>query len=146
MRYTDIDRRIDAVAANQLGAFSRQQAYEAGASERFVARRVADRSWCRATDGVFVLARSDGTWRRQCKIAELSVEGSAIAGHSAAVLHGIPGFKAGPIELWTPIASRFHNPIAKIHRYAGAKLTVVEGFQVTTVAQTLADEAIVLSP
>ena len=95
---------------------------------------------------MFVLASSQGTWRRQCKIAELSVEGSAIAGHSAAALHGIPGFREGPIELWTPLTAKFRNPVAKIHRYAGAKLTIVEGFQVTTVAQTLVDEAMVLGP
>jgi putative AbiEi antitoxin of type IV toxin-antitoxin system len=73
MRYTDVDRRIEALAGKQFGAFSRQQALELGASERFVKRRVRDGHWARPVQAVYVLATSQGTWKRQCKIAELSV-------------------------------------------------------------------------
>jgi len=146
MRYTEIDRSIEALAAKQYGVFSREQAFELGASERFVARRLAQKHWTRPTGAVYALAQSAGTWKRQCKIAELSVDGAAIAGRSAAVLHGIPGFKAGRVELWTPINAKFRNPIARIHRYAGATLTIVDGIRVTTVPQTLFDAAIVLDP
>ena len=146
MRYTEIDRRIDVLAGKQYGAFSRRQAYEAGASERFVVRRAAENEWFRPVRGVFVLTRSAGTWMRQCKIAELSVEGSAIAGHSALVLHAVPNFRSGPIELWTPITARFRHRIATIHRHAAAELTVVDGIRVTTVAQSLIDDAMSLSP
>src|SRR5262245_15926921 len=71
MRYTEIDRRIDALAATQFGAFSRQQAFDLGASERMVKRRLAERHWTRPVAAVYVLTRSAGTWNRQCKIAEL---------------------------------------------------------------------------
>ena len=41
MRTTTIDERIGATASRQYMAFSRQQAFEAGASMRFIERRVA---------------------------------------------------------------------------------------------------------
>ena len=36
MRYTEIDRRIECACRRQFGVFSRQQAFDLGASERFV--------------------------------------------------------------------------------------------------------------
>jgi hypothetical protein len=139
MRYTDIDRRIEALAGKQFGAFTRQQAFELGASERFVQRRLASRDWIRPVPAVLVLAHSPGTWRRQCKIAELSVEDSALAGFAAAALHELAGFRPGHVELVVPVNSYCAHPFATLHRYAGAKLTVVDGLRVTTIAQTLFD-------
>lgn len=139
MRHTEIDLRIELIAGKQQGAFSRKQAFAAGASERFVTRRLAEKRWIRAAPAVYVLASSQGTWLRQCKVAELSVDDGAIAGHTALVLHGVPGFKGGGIELWTPVNSNVRSPVARIHRYAGAALTSVKGMRVTTVAQALFD-------
>lgn len=90
---------------------------------------------------MYALARSPGTWLRQCKIAELSVDGSAIAGRPAGALHGLTGFRPGPVELLVPANASSRHPLAQLHRYAGAKLTTVEGIRVTTVAQTLFDVA-----
>jgi very-short-patch-repair endonuclease len=146
MRYTDVDRRIEALAGKQFGAFSRQQAFDLGASERFVKRRLRERHWVRAVSAVYVLATSRGTWKRQCKIAELSVAGSAIAGSAAAALHELTGFRPGPIELVGPVNSCCIHPFAVVHRYAGAKLTTVEGIAVTTIAQNLFDLASRVSP
>ena len=120
-------------------AFSRQQAFDRGASERFVQRRLASGDWIRPVTAVYALARSPGTWKRQCKIAELSVAGSAIAGSAAAALHKLDGFRPGRIELVAPVNSFCIHPFATVHRYSGAKLTVVEGIAVTTIAQTLFD-------
>jgi very-short-patch-repair endonuclease len=78
---------------------------------------------------------------RQCKVAELSVDGSAIAGFAAAALHDIPGYRPCHIELVaTANASRAH-PFATVHRYAGVKTTTVKGIRVTTYAQTVCDIA-----
>jgi len=146
MRYTDIDRQIEALAGKQFGAFSREQAFKIGASERFVKRRLTERHWLRPVNAVYVIATSAGTWKRQCKIAELSVHGAAVAGRSALALHEASGFKPGPIELLGPVnASRVH-PFATVHRYAGAKLTVVDGIRVTTIPQSLFDVASRVSP
>jgi very-short-patch-repair endonuclease len=141
MRHTDIDHHIDALAARQLGAFSRKQAFDIGASEQFVYRRLRSKHWIRPAPGVYALASSPGTWLRQCKIAELSVDGSAVAGFAAAVLHEIPGYRSGHIELVASAnASRTH-PFATVHRYAGVKTTTVKGIRTTTYAQTVCDIA-----
>jgi hypothetical protein len=146
MRYTEIDRRIEALAGKQFGAFSRQQAFELGASERFVQRRLASRDWLRPAPAVLVLASSSRTWKRQCKIAELSVEDSALAGFAAAALHELTGFRPGHVELVVPVNSYCTHPFATLHRYAGAKLTLVDGLRVTTIAQTLFDLPTRVSP
>ena len=139
MRYTEIDRQIERLASKQHGAFSRQQAFTIGASERFVSRRLAERHWTRPAPGVYVLASSQGTWLRQAKSAELSVPGSALAGFAAAAHHEIPGFKRGSLELLIPAHANSRNSVARCHRYTGAKLTVVNGIAVTDLAQTIAD-------
>jgi very-short-patch-repair endonuclease len=146
MRRTEIDQHIEALAARQHEVFSRQQAFDLGASERFVARRLADKWWIRQVPAVYALATSPGTWLRQCKVAELSVSGSAIAGSAALALHGITGFKPGPLELLVPINAPCRHPTAVVHRYSGASLTTVQGIRATTVAQSLFDTAIVCSP
>ena len=146
MRYTEIDRRIEALAAKQFGAFSRQQAFELGASERMVKRRLGERHWIRPVSAVYVLAASAGTWKRQCKIAELSVDDSAVAGFAAAALHELAGFRPGAIELVVPVNSYCTHPFATLHRYAGAELTTVSGIRVTTIAQTLFDLPSRVSP
>lgn len=146
MRHTEIDARIERIAARQFGSFSRQQAFEAGASERFVQRRLSDGHWARPVPGVYVLRSSAGSWRRQCKVAELSVSGSAIAGRSAAVLHSFEGFRPGRVELLVPVNASCRHGFAVTHRYAGAALTSVDGIQVTTISQTLFDLAARVDP
>ncbi len=139
MRYTDIDRQIERLAGRQHGAFSRQQAFEIGASERFVQRRLGDGSWVRVVPGVMVLPGSTGSWLRECKVGELSVVESAIGGFTAAALHQLNGFRPGPIELVAPVNSYCRHPTAVVHRYAGASITTVDGIAVTTIAQTVFD-------
>ncbi len=141
MRYTDIDRQIEALAAKQFGAFSRQQAFTIGASERFVQRRLTHKDWLRVAPAVYALPASRGTWRRQCKIAELASDGGGIAGATAAALHGLAGFRPGPIEVALAVNSASRPLPGTAHRYAGALLTTVDGIRVTTVAQTLFDVA-----
>ena len=141
MRYTDIDRQIEALAATQHGAFRQQQAFTMGVSDRYVRRRLAQGNWRRPAPGVLVLASSAGTWRRQCKIAELSVDESAVAGHVAAALHELTGFRARPDRAGRSLHASCRQRVAVVLRYAGAKLTTIDGIRVTTVAQTLFDLA-----
>ncbi len=139
MRFTEIDNNIGALAAKQYGVFSRKQAFALGASDRFVQRRLAEKHWLKPVAAVYALADSSGTWKRQCKIAELSVEGSAIAGRTAAALHRLPGFRPGAVELVVSANNFCGHPWATLHRYSGAKLTSVDGIAVTTIEQTLFD-------
>jgi very-short-patch-repair endonuclease len=141
MRYTEIDRRIEALAAKQYSAFSREQAFKAGATDRFVSRRLKERIWLRPEPAVYVLASSAGTWLQRCKIAELSVPGAALAGPAAAAIHGFEGFGQPRPELVVPANANCRSQIAVCHRYSGAKLTTVKGIRATTVAQTVFDLA-----
>jgi hypothetical protein len=93
-----------------------------------------------------VLSTSAGTWKRQCKIAELSVDGAAVAGFTAAAIHDLTGFRPGRIELVVPVNSYCTHPFATLHRYAGARLTTLDGIAVTTIAQTLFDLSTRVSP
>lgn len=141
MRYTEIDRRIEAVARRQHHAFTRQQALDCGASEQFIKRRLAERVWGRPMPGVYVLASSPGTWLRQLKIVELSVPGSAIAGLAAAALHRFTGFRFGRPELILPPTANTRHPLAVCHRYVGAATTTVDRIAVTTIPQSFHDIA-----
>ena len=58
----------------------------------------------------------------------------------------LPGFRPGSIELVVPVNAYCKHTLAITHRYAGAKLTTVEGIAVTTVAQSLFDLALRLGP
>lgn len=146
MKAFEFDRKIEAIARRQHGAISRAQVFAAGGSDRIVHRRLAEGSWSRPISGVYVLRWSSGTWLRQCKIAELSVPGSAVAGHSAAALHELDGFRRGHIELVSAPNSSQRHPFATVHRYAGALTTKVHGITVTSIAQTAFDLAISTRP
>jgi very-short-patch-repair endonuclease len=145
MRTTIIDERIEAVASRQHMAFSRQQAFEAGASMRFIERRVAAGDWVRTAQGVYVLRGAPGSWLRECKIAELSVPGSAVAKCAGAALQDLTSFRPCRVELAVPPTSRTRSSRAVLHRYAGIQTTTVKGIRVTTIAQTLFDIAPVVS-
>lgn len=134
------------MASVQYGAFSRQQAFVAGATDRFVHRRLAAGVWIRVLPGVYVLATWRGTWLRQCKIAELSVAGSSVACRTAAALDDLTGFRQGPIELVIPANASTRHTTATVHRFAGALTTEVKGIRTTTIAQTLCDVAGFVSP
>jgi very-short-patch-repair endonuclease len=145
MRTTIIDERIEALASRQHQAFSRQQAFEAGASVRFIERRVAAGDWVRTAQGVYVMRGSPGSWLRECKIAELSVPDSAVAVCAGAALQDLTGFRPGRVELAVPPTTRTRSTRAVLHRFAGIETTTVKGIRVTTIAQTLFDVAPVVS-
>lgn len=139
MRTTIIDEAILAIARRQHGTFSREQAFAAGASRRFVDRRLAAGDWLRLDNAVYALPSFAPTYLRQLKAAELGTRDSAIAGRAAGALHGLTGYRPVRPELVVPETVRRTAKLATVHRYAGARLTVVEGIRVTTVAQTLCD-------
>jgi very-short-patch-repair endonuclease len=139
MRSTAIDEAILAIARRQHGALSREQAFAAGASSRFIDRRLAAGDWYRLDTGVYALPAFPPTYLRQYKAAELSVRDSAIAGLAAGALLELTGYRVVWPELVVPPTARRKAKLATIHRYAGAKLTTVKGIRVTSEAQTLCD-------
>ena len=138
---TPADEAVAALAARQYGAFNRAQAFAAGVSGRMIDRRLQHGDWVRLDHGVYGLAHSRGTWLRQLKVAELGATDAAIAGRAAAALHELAGFRPGRPEICVPLTSTTRGRVARVHRYAGARVTTVKGLRCTTIAQTLFDLA-----
>ena len=141
MRATDIDRRINALAAKQHWLFNRQQACGLGASERMIARRIAERAWTNPEPSVYGIAGHLMTWQRGLKASELGTPNSAVGGFAAAALHRLPDMRPGHPELVAPPGTSARGKLATIHREAGFLTTIVDGITVTTIAQTLFDIA-----
>jgi hypothetical protein len=141
MRSTDIDRQIHELAARQLWLFNRLQASGLGASERMIARRVAEKVWTNPEPSVFGIAGHPLTWRRALKASELGTPNSAVGGLAAAALLRLTDFRQGRPELVAPPGTSSRGKLATIHREAGFITTVVDGIRVTTIAQTLFDVA-----
>jgi very-short-patch-repair endonuclease len=137
---------VAALARQQYGAFSRSQAFRIGVTDRMVHRRLASHDWLRPCSGVYVVASAPPTWLQRCKVAELSVPGSALAGRAAAALHGFEGFGQCRPELVVSANSSHRSDVADCHRYSGAKLTTVKGLRVTSIAQTVFDVSISAGP
>lgn len=132
------DLLLDHVARRQHGAFNRSQTLAVGFTDTMVRRRLAGGRWIRLDDGVYALASHPFTWRRQCMAATLTTPGSAIAGNSAAVLHGLPPFRAGGVELLVPrVARSTRTPLARVRSASCFRSTTVDGVPCLTVADTV---------
>lgn len=139
MRTTVVDDAVLEIARRQHGVFSREQAFEGGASVRFIERRLASGAWIRIDNAVYALPAFAPTYLRQLKAAELGSRGAAIAGRAAAAFHELTGFRPVRPAIVVPPTVRAKTKLADVHRYAGAQIVVVKGIRVTSVAQTFFD-------
>ena len=137
----DLDRRIDAIARRQCGAFSLDQVRVSGGDEQSVAHRISLGRWVRLAPAVCAVAAYPGTFERQCWAAVLGERDAAAGGFTAAYLRDFRGFTPGRPELVVPTNGNARSPIATIHRYEAAAVTKLRGLPVTTPAQTLFDLA-----
>jgi hypothetical protein len=112
----EADRIIDATARRQHGAFSREQALAAGLTPRMIDHRRASGAWSTLARSVYALSSHPFTWLQQAKAAELSVPGAALSHGAAAFLHGIPGARAGGLDLTMPPGRHGTSRIATVHR------------------------------
>jgi|GEM_PF-816086 len=141
MRYTVIDEKLRKLAARQYWLVGRRQAFELGASTRFLDRRLQTGDLVRVERSVYGYAGHAMTWVRRLKAAELGTPEAAIAGLAAAALHGLAGFRRGGPEIVVPPGAICRHPTLVVHRQVGIRTTVVEGVRTTTIAQTLFDVA-----
>lgn len=135
-----IDRAIETLARKQHGVFNVRQVIELGGDRHLAKRRCASGAWIRLARGVYALRGNPPSVQRQLKAAELSVRGSAVSGTSAAVLHRLPGFRLGRIEISAPRTAGW-SPLARTRHRVPLPTTWIDGIRVTTVAQTLCDVA-----
>ncbi|MCU0270704.1 MAG: endonuclease domain-containing protein [Acidimicrobiales bacterium] len=137
----DIDRGIAALARSQHGAFHRAQVQALGGDDSYIRRRLVNGSWVRLDRAVFALASHPGTWLRQAKAAELSLPDAALSGRSAAVLHGLTGFRPGALELTVAPSCRGSSRLATVRRREDLPTCRVSGIHVVSLAQTVCDVA-----
>src|SRR5438270_9486083 len=89
---------IAATAAHQHGTFSRRQVLAAGGSDDLIERRLATGAWHRVAAGVYAVAGSVKTWRRELSAACLEAGPEAVASHnSAGALWGLGGFSGNSV-------------------------------------------------
>lgn len=96
----ETDAAVEAVARRQFGAFNLAQAMQAGATDRLVRARVHSGRWTQLDAAVFAIAGAPDIWERRLTSAHLGETGHvAVSFASAAAVHGMFGFRPGPVEL-----------------------------------------------
>jgi hypothetical protein len=139
------DEDVAPIFARQHGLITRGQA---GDGCRIRTRLETGR-WVRVGGGVYRLAGVRVTWEQRALAACLIAGPHAVVSHrSAAVLLGISGFRAGPLEISVPPRRSNRNPLARVHRLTlGPRdRTVRDNIPVTHPVRTLADLARIVAP
>jgi very-short-patch-repair endonuclease len=139
------DRAVEAIARRQHGVFLRQQAFDAGFTDRMIGRRIASAAWLRLDPGLYALGTHPFTWLRQAKAAELSLPGSALSHRAGAVLHEVPGFRSASIDLTVAPGSSSRSRFATVHRRQLFDSVIRHGIRVTTLERVVFDLAPQLS-
>ena len=135
---------ISATARSQHGVINRQQAIDAGLSDRQIRYRVESGDWITLDRGVYALASAPATWRRQVMAAILSKKDAIASGLTAGSLHSIPGCRRVRPEITIPNTASPGSPLAVVRRRADfvAIDTVLMGrIPTASVAETLFDLA-----
>jgi very-short-patch-repair endonuclease len=136
---------LDQVLRRQHGAFSRQQAIEAGFTPRMIDRRVTAERWRRLDHGIYRHPAHPVTWHQRCHAALLTDPRAVLGGRTAAVVHGLVGFRPGRIEITVPPAAHHGDRLARVRRSALIESQVVDGLRVNSLALSLVEVAGVVS-
>ena len=128
-------------AGTQFGFITRAQALEYGMSTDAIKRRMKAGLWLSAGPSLYFIDGAPKSSRQELMQACLLLEG-VVAGRSAAVVHGLLGFRAQAVEVVT-MRSFMRAPkgvIAHRTNYLPPEdVTAVGGLPVTTPARTLLD-------
>jgi hypothetical protein len=131
----EIQRALESLARKQHGVFHRRQALRFGFTHEMIERRLASGVWIRVGGDVYGFPSHAGTWRRQCMAATLTVPAGAISDSPAAVLHGAPTFRPGPIVVVTRHGTTHRSALARVResRTVG-RFVIVDGIRVVSKA------------
>lgn len=135
------DARCRELARSQFGLITRAQALEQGISPEAIKRRVRAELWLRVGPGLYLFDGAPTSFRQELMQACLLFEG-VVAGRSAAVVHGLLGFRPHDAEVVTMRSFRLLLPGVIVHRtkyLPPEDVTAVGGLPVTTPARTLLD-------
>lgn len=131
-------------AAGQAGAISLDQLQGLGVDRRLRSDWVRRAVLVHAGPRSFVIVGAPPTWKQDVWTASMDVRGRGfVAGRSAAQLHGLDGFRNGPVELLVP---RAHRGVRSRHilRSTSFALTTadtvsVDGIRCLTVERLILD-------
>lgn len=139
----EIEEKVSSLAAAQHGLVSCRQLADIGLSTASIGRRVASSRWVRADRGVIRLAGAPVTWESRVLAAVLAAGKGAVASHrTAAVLHGLDGFRQGDPEVTVLNGRRFRRDGVLTHQSRDLDKvvpTIVSSIPVTRVERTLLD-------
>lgn len=140
---------MEALAAQQCGVFSREQAIDSGADQALIRRQVSTGRWRRVAPCVYGFPGVGDTWLRRVWIAHLHGGPETVVSHgSAARLHGFRSIEGYPIDV--TVGRNRTRSLAESRRHrvddlAPDHVTQLRGLPVTTPARTAFDLAGVLS-
>lgn len=145
-----LDRHIEQTAARQCGAFSYEQALEAGGSSQAVYRRVKAHVWVRLLPPLtFRLGSSPPSWHQSLWAAYLwGGRRSAISHRAAGALYGLEHCAPGTVELTIDLHAGHKARGVRVHqaRWTSVETRVLDGLRVTAPERTLGDLAGILPP
>jgi hypothetical protein len=139
------DRICEFIASRQYGVITRQQALDAGLTERTLDRRLANNRWSRAHTCVYLIGGSADTWERRATAAMFACRNSGALSHlTAAAIHGY--YDCQPLNIDITTSRRITGDGLRIHRSPlGMDDTARIGcLVVTSAARTIVDLASVL--
>jgi hypothetical protein len=112
----NVDLQLNAIAAANHSLITRGQVFDAGGSDRVVARRLDSRRWFEVHAGVYRIGPVQLDWEGRLRAATLAAGPLAMASHGAAVvLLGLDGIKTAPIDP-NPAASSSTGPEGRSNR------------------------------
>lgn len=143
------------MAAQQCGLVSRAQVHQLGGNNALITRRVKAGWWERVRPGVYSVSPASppearDLWVRELWAAHLVLGPDSLVSHEAAAqLHGLRPPVGGLITLTIPRHQGRTPEGIVLHRrrdFDRLDCVDVSGLPVTTVARTLVDLALVMSP
>lgn len=140
----DLRRRLFSLAAEQGGYFTAAQAKKLGYSYQAQAHHANAGNWHRVDRGLFRLAEWVPELHDDLRRWTLWSKGRAVISHETALsVHEIGEFESARVHLTVPPGFTMSDDALVLHHVELPDIDVIEmaGFQVTTVARSLADVA-----
>jgi very-short-patch-repair endonuclease len=139
-----LDARISALAAAQLGVFSRRQVMELGMTPRQIERQLSTGSWTSIHRGIYALsAFMPLPWKARCIAAQLALGSAGVLSHRGAGsfwnLHGV-----GEAVEFTASGRELNNIVLHHGRLNTIDVRRMALLSVTKVERTLIDLGAVL--
>ncbi len=136
-------RELRAFAAEHHGVFDRLEAKRFGVTQSQVRRHIESGGFIRLDRGVMGIGGAPKSWMQAARVATLTTRGF-LSHASALYLHGVDGFRPGPIEVTIPKARAIQRAGIIVHRstqVGRAGVREIDGAPCSSVERALLDHA-----